>query len=346
MKFTCELLPLLTACRAASSAVKRSHVPIMDCLRILAVDNTLRITGSNYDTTITAALEAAVTGPGETVVNCAPLLKWLDACPKGGLVSGENTGAMQLSCGKNVVTFSTFDARDFYAGEAVAGVEIEGALAAMSAVSVFCAKEETRYYLRGVFLGKDCVAMDGNVLGFLPDINGPGVIVPQESIDVIARVAPGARFFATDTTWRAESEGITLTGKMIDGTFPDCTRIMQPEIMPLCAVSCDGLVAAVRSVALGVAPSVFLTGGAETITARANSAMAGVDLATAETPCEGLAQWATALGVSPLTRALGPFAGKSIDLGWNGSALILQSGSAPLVMLMPYVSPENRMPVK
>ncbi len=111
-------------------------------------------------------------------------------------------------------------------------------------------KEETRYYLNGVFLHvKDdrllCAATNGNFLAkvdaALPDgaahiaeIANGGVIVPSQAVKVISGLvgADDADIDLTVTsahvTLEREDNGVswTYTSRLIDGTFPDYDRVI------------------------------------------------------------------------------------------------------------------------
>jgi len=105
--------------------------------------------------------------------------------------------------------------------------------------------EETRYYLNGVYMhiaeGEDgqalrCVATDGHRLArvdaALP--NGaeemPGVIVPRKTVGELRKLLDDDEatiaVSVSDTKVRFATPSITLTSKVIDGTFPDYSRVI------------------------------------------------------------------------------------------------------------------------
>jgi DNA polymerase-3 subunit beta len=106
--------------------------------------------------------------------------------------------------------------------------------------------EETRYYLNGVYLhvakGPDgavlrCVATDGHRLALvdapLPEGAGdmPGVIVPRKTVGELRKLVDtdddtSIAVSVSETKIRFATPEVTLTSKVIDGTFPDYARVI------------------------------------------------------------------------------------------------------------------------
>jgi DNA polymerase-3 subunit beta len=105
--------------------------------------------------------------------------------------------------------------------------------------------EETRYYLNGIYLhaaarGKDAtlraVATDGHRLAQvdLPCPKGaqgmPGIIIPRKTVHELHRLIEDSDATVTvgvsSSKVRFEAGSVTLTSKLIDGTFPDYARVI------------------------------------------------------------------------------------------------------------------------
>ncbi len=106
--------------------------------------------------------------------------------------------------------------------------------------------EETRYYLNGIFfqISEDdnsepvlrAVATDGHRLARMdvPLPSGademPGIIVPRKTVLEISRLLESAEGLVhigvSDAKIQFEFDGIELTSKLIDGTFPDTSRVI------------------------------------------------------------------------------------------------------------------------
>ena len=105
--------------------------------------------------------------------------------------------------------------------------------------------EETRYYLNGVYMhiaDSDggqvlrCVATDGHRLARidadLPDgaSDMPGIIVPRKTVGELRKLLEDddvqIAVSVSETKVRFATSEITLTSKVIDGTFPDYQRVI------------------------------------------------------------------------------------------------------------------------
>ncbi len=128
--------------------------------------------------------------------------------------------------------------------------------------------EETRYYLNGVYMhvaeaeGKRvlrCVATDGHRLARidapLPDgaENMPGVIVPRKTVGELRKLLDNDEtqiaVSVSETKVRFATPDITLTSKVIDGTFPDYSRVIPTGNTRVMQVDAADFAAAVDRVA-------------------------------------------------------------------------------------------------
>jgi DNA polymerase III subunit beta len=137
--------------------------------------------------------------------------------------------------GKPDATYRTFK---------MTGAELWAAIdATMAAIST----EETRYYLNGIYVhvshdgGMRFVATDGHRL-YRQDVTAPegsegmpGIIIPRKTVTLLHKLTKGkacpdhVEIEATDCytrfIWSDGGFHITLTSKLIDGTFPDYQRV-------------------------------------------------------------------------------------------------------------------------
>lgn len=115
-----------------------------------------------------------------------------------------------------------------------------GDLAAMLArVAPAMSKEETRYYLNGVFFefkgGLKLTAVDGHkLLHFAPEdsVDYPEIepfILPRETVNHICAVKCGVWFMKATKTrveFRDSVSGVVIRSKFVDGSFPEYTRVI------------------------------------------------------------------------------------------------------------------------
>jgi DNA polymerase-3 subunit beta len=111
----------------------------------------------------------------------------------------------------------------------------------VKACALACSKEETRYYLNGVFIQYDghalvSVATDGHrLVAFKHDcaqdnaLESFGVIIPRAIINAIKLAKHGtiARLYHVNgLKWTIEYNGQAVTFDAIDGIFPDWKRVV------------------------------------------------------------------------------------------------------------------------
>jgi DNA polymerase III subunit beta len=245
---------LLKAVQAVGAVVERRNtIPILQNILLEAVGGTLRLRATDLD--IDARAEAPADGHIHATVPGGLLQDILRKLAEGSqvrLAPDVDPGRLVLRAGRARFTLNTLDPVDFpdmTAGEWVAGFDLPAtALEQMLGRCAFAiSTEETRYYLNGVYLHAvdvegttmlTAVATDGHRLARVrreaPEGAGgmPGVIIPRKTVEQIRRDLKAAakdetaRLDVSTLKIRYSSPRITLTSKLIDGTFPDYTRVI------------------------------------------------------------------------------------------------------------------------
>lgn len=254
MKFSIERSELLKAVGQAQSVVERRNtIPILANVLIEAEGDTVSFRATDLDIETVNKAPAKVERAGATTVSAVTLHEIVRKLPDGALVTLTDDGAsgrITVDAGRSTFSLATLPKEDF---PVMAATEYSANFAADAPVlrrlfdkSKFAiSTEETRYYLNGVYMhvaaGEDgnvlrCVATDGHRLAridaALPDgaESMPGVIVPRKTVaelrklldDDEAKIAVSV----SETKVRFATDAITLTSKVIDGTFPDYARVI------------------------------------------------------------------------------------------------------------------------
>jgi DNA polymerase-3 subunit beta len=249
-----------------------------------ATKNRLAMTGTDLDLELRRSIEAEGAFPDITAP--AHLLHdILRKMPKGGLVSLETLpdARMIIKSGRSRFTVNTLPAEDFpdiVGGELPHRFDIAGeALAQMIDTAQFAiSTEETRYYLNGIYFHVPVIEGDGGPLravatdghrlarvdhtgsssakrGSQTEILPPaGVIVPRKAVAEIGKLAEAAgeesvTVEVSTTKIRITAGDTVLTSKLIDGTFPDYSRVIPTTNDKLITLDRDDLAAAVDRVA-------------------------------------------------------------------------------------------------
>ena len=254
MKFSIERSELLKAVGQAQSVVERRNtIPILANVLIEAEGDLVSFRATDLDIEVVDQAPAKVERSGATTVNAVTLHEIVRKLPDGALVTLTDDGAagrLTVEAGRSNFSLATLPREDF---PVMASSEYEANYAASAPTlrrlfdkSKFAiSTEETRYYLNGVYMhvadsnGAQvlrCVATDGHRLARidadLPDgaENLPGVIVPRKTVGELRKLLDDDEaeiaVSVSETKVRFAAPGITLTSKVIDGTFPDYTRVI------------------------------------------------------------------------------------------------------------------------
>lgn len=254
MKISIERAALLKAVSQAQSVVERRNtIPILANVLIEAEGDTASFRATDLDIEVVDKTSAVVERPGATTVSAVTLHEIVRKLPDGALVqlSDDGTsGRLEANAGRSSFQLATLPREDFpvmtsseYSANFSAKAPDLRRLFDKSKFAI--STEETRYYLNGVYMhvaqGENgqalrCVATDGHRLARvdmpLPQgaENMPGVIVPRKTVGELRKLLDDDEMkiavSVSETKVRFATPDITLTSKVIDGTFPDYTRVI------------------------------------------------------------------------------------------------------------------------
>lgn len=249
MKLEIAREELLKPLQQVMGAVERRQtIAALANVLIRAGDQALELTATDLELELRANTAIEVERGGETTVSARKLLEIGRTLPSGASVSLELDGErMMVRSGRSRFTLATLPAGDFPLIEDVQGqLEFsvpQGALkGAIDRIGFAMAQQDVRYYLNGLLmeLAGDrlrTVATDGHRLSMceidaqLPETEGHQVIVPRKGVNELARLLDGDS--EETVTVRVGSShiqvalpGLRFTSKLIDGRFPDYTRVV------------------------------------------------------------------------------------------------------------------------
>ena len=254
MKISIERAALLKAVSQAQSVVERRNtIPILANVLIEAEGDSASFRATDLDIEVVDKAPAQVERPGATTVAAVVLHEIVRKLPDGALVQLSDDGAagrLEVKAGRSSFQLATLPREDFpvmtsteYSANFSAKAPDLRRLFDKSKFAI--STEETRYYLNGVYMhvaeGEDgpvlrCVATDGHRLARvdMPLPAGaeamPGVIVPRKTVGELRKLLDDDEMSiavsVSETKVRFATPDITLTSKVIDGTFPDYTRVI------------------------------------------------------------------------------------------------------------------------
>ena len=256
MKATIERATLLRCLSHVQSVVERRNtIPILSNVLIEAEGNGLKVMATDLDLQVVEHMDAAsVESSGAITVSAHLLFDIARKLPEGSQVSLETAeNRMAIKAGRSRFSLPTLPRDDFpviVEGDLPTSFELPAkTLAEMIDRTRFAiSTEETRYYLNGIFLHVSdedqpvlkAAATDGHRLArfTLPRPAGaegmPDVIVPRKAVAELRKLLEEKMdgnvqidLSASKIRFTLGGEGgVVLTSKLIDGTFPDYSRVI------------------------------------------------------------------------------------------------------------------------
>jgi DNA polymerase-3 subunit beta len=257
MKAMIERATLLRCLSHVQSVVERRNtIPILSNVLIDASDGgSVRVMATDLDLQVIETMSAAsVDQPGAITVSAHLLFDIARKLPEGSQVSlTTNDNRLEVKAGRSNFKLPTLPRDDFpviVEGDLPTSFELPARLLAelIDRTRFAISTEETRYYLNGIFLhvtDEDepllkAAATDGHRLArfTLARPEGaagmPDVIVPRKAVGELRKLLDEALdsnvlidLSASKIRFTMGGEGgVVLTSKLIDGTFPDYSRVI------------------------------------------------------------------------------------------------------------------------
>jgi len=253
VKVTIERGTLLKALSHVQSVVERRNtIPILSNVLLRAEGGTLSLTATDLDIEIIEQVPADAEQPGAVTAAAVTMFDIVKKLPDGAQVQLEKlpAGRLRLSAGTSDFSLAVLPEDDFPSlpqaedGQAF-DVATEVLERLIDKAKFAMSQEETRYYLNGIYMHAStdgdtptlrAVATDGHRLArldaALPDgaAGLEGIIIPRKAVIELRRLLDDAgntvNMLVGSGRVRFSFADITLTTKLIDGTFPDYARVI------------------------------------------------------------------------------------------------------------------------
>ncbi|MFA5520886.1 MAG: DNA polymerase III subunit beta [Castellaniella sp.] len=240
---------LLRPLMMVSGIVERRHtLPILANVLIRKLGSQVSLVASDIEVQITTQLDHGVDETGvETTVAARKLLDILRALPESSDVEVQLVdGRLSLLSGKSRFALQTLDAADFPAARIPAQWDVSLTMTQKALKHLFnnvhyaMAQQDIRYYLNGLLL----VFQPGRVLAVATDghrlahdgvaVDGVAqaldIIVPRKTVLEMQRLLEDSdepvHIDVGGNQIRFRFAGIELISKLVEGKFPDFTRVI------------------------------------------------------------------------------------------------------------------------
>jgi DNA polymerase III subunit beta len=254
MRLVIERGELLRALGHVTSVVeRRTTIPILSNVLLRARDSKLEFKATDLEREVVEGVPGDISAPGAVTVPAHMLHDIVRKLPDGSQVDIRKDGdkeRLTLTSGQARFALQTLPAEDFPdigSGEMSQEFELsaQDLKRLIDKTRFAISTEETRYYLNGIYLHTAqsnkkatlrAVATDGHRLAQveLPLPKGaqgmPGIIIPRKTVHELHRLIEDSqatvKVGVSPAKVRFEIGSVTLTSKLIDGTFPDYGRVI------------------------------------------------------------------------------------------------------------------------
>lgn len=271
MKFSAERESILAPLQAVIGVVERRQtMPILANVLVVGRGDQLSITATDLEVELVAKANVSLQQGGEITLPGRKLLDIVKALPEKAQVTISVEGERAtIRSGKSRFTLATLPASDFPTVEDIraqkAVMVAQSALRRLLDKTHFSmAQQDVRYYLNGMLLEADgktlrTVATDGHRLSYcettLEHEAGPAqqVIVPRKGVLELQRLLNGdsnVELAIGTNHVRAQIGDIRFTSKLIDGRFPEYSRVIPANPTKRIAADRDVLRSALQRAAI------------------------------------------------------------------------------------------------
>ena len=254
MKLKADRATLLKAlAHIQSVAEKRNTIPILANVLIAVRDGRLSFTATDMEIAIVEEVACSTSRNGATTAPAATLYEIMRKLPESAEIELDHGGGdaqLTLRAGKFATSLVALPVEDFpsmTAGQLPHHFHLPALVlrGLIDRTRFAISTEETRYYLNGIYLHAAvadgsrtlrAVATDGHRLARVeePLPEGaetiPGVIIPRKTVNELRKLldeeSGSVEIGLSDTRIQFKLGTVTLTSKLIDGTFPEYERVI------------------------------------------------------------------------------------------------------------------------
>jgi DNA polymerase III subunit beta len=281
MNITIERAALLRSLSHVQSVVeRRSTIPILSNVLLRAGGSELSLAATDMDLEIVEAVPASVAQTGGLTAPAHTLFDIVRKLPDGSQVQLEalaDGSALTLRSGRSQFRLPCLPVDEFpqlSGGDLKVKFDVSAATlrALIDRTRFAISTEETRYYLNGIYLHAAKIQVDGAQYPVLRSVatdghrlarmeaplpdgaeEMPGVILPRKTVAEIRKLideaADAVSISLSENKIRFVIDTVTVTSKLIDGSFPDYERVIPSGNDKVMQVKAKDFAAAVDRVA-------------------------------------------------------------------------------------------------
>jgi DNA polymerase-3 subunit beta len=227
---------------------KRNTMPILSNVLLHAHGDTLSVTATDLDITVRESVSGIdIEENGKTTVTASIFSALIRKMPSKCIIEMKvENGRMTIKGGRIRYQIPVLPADDFPLGKQTEGnegtIQIDSVVRAFKLVKDSMSTEESRYYLNGAFIAIEndklvAVSTDGHRLSIAQICDAiferPDAIVPRKAVNELLKILSDfegeMKVEIDERTITFEIGELLFTSKLIDGTFPDYTRVVPTD---------------------------------------------------------------------------------------------------------------------
>ena len=272
MKFTIAKEHLMNGLQAVQNIVgSRTTLPILSNVLLRGQENSLELTATDLDVTVSCSVEAAIKKEGAVTVPVKRLFAIVRELNSGELdVEVDEKNACKLKAGASFYKINGLPAEEFppspkFSEKRKLVVPQEKVKGMLRRTSFAVSTDETRYVLNGILMSlKDhkitMVATDGRRLALTDEEVDVGpdseaeFIVPTKAINELNRLLKGTgdveiKFTENQVSFDLKDEkesSVVVVSKLVEGNYPNFKQVIPGEATERVALVREELLQALR----------------------------------------------------------------------------------------------------
>ena len=255
---------------------KRSTIPILSNVLLLANDGRLQIAATDLDVTILSSCPARITTPGGVTIEAKRLFDVIRSMPDDDVhMTLQENNSMLIESGTAKFRLLGLPAEDYPTLPTVNvsegfSIALEELKTMVGKVKFAITHEETRFQLNGALLKvqpnkMEMVATDGHrmaLINFPSGVTGGKgkkgndltILIPRKALDEILRLEPGeegnVRFGVSENQLFFEAGDRRLLARMIDVNFPNYMEVISRDNDRRVLVDRERLLSTIKRISL------------------------------------------------------------------------------------------------
>lgn len=259
MQFICDKNTLLREIAVAQEIISsRNALSILSNVLLEAENNQLTIKATDLKVSFITVIPTHVITPGSTTVFCDKFIGILRSFPEGEVSFEQQESRLIIRPVDKKIDFQLksiasdkFPELQTISEDKFFDIDQKDIIEMINQTIFAVSDDETRYFMNGVYLEKQdtsliMVATDGRRLSYIQKqkefamVEVPGVIIPIKVLQLVKKYASGEGSLSMAVSEKAiffRFENITLSSNLIEGQFPNYSRVIPEQQMN--RITCD-----------------------------------------------------------------------------------------------------------